>query len=132
MPIGRLDGGRVAMAVAGRQTAGGISFATLVSQAISFLFSNSISSPISLFWIIAVVFLQRGADIPPEDDCSSVSSGEGDKLNGYFRALGLAFCIIMTAGILLPVPINIETTAGLIANPDILQNLSNNSPPLQI
>ena len=61
MPIGRLDGGRVAMAVAGRQSAGGISFFTLISQALALLTTSSAISPLSFFWILTVVFLQRGA-----------------------------------------------------------------------
>ena len=63
LPIGRLDGGRVAMAIAGRRSANGISFAATLSQAVS-LFTTS--SPIPLFWGLFVVLFQRGFDIPPE------------------------------------------------------------------
>ena len=63
LPIGRLDGGRVAMAIAGRRSANGISFAATLSQ-IASLFTTS--SPIPLFWGLFVVLFQRGFDIPPE------------------------------------------------------------------
>ena len=63
LPIGRLDGGRVAMAIAGRRSANSISFAATLSQAVS-LFSTS--SPIPLFWGLFVILFQRGFDIPPE------------------------------------------------------------------
>ena len=55
MPIGRLDGGRVAMSIAGRQSAGNISFLTLLAQAAGLVASPS--NPISIFWIITVGLL---------------------------------------------------------------------------
>lgn len=65
MPIGRLDGGRVAMAIVGRQSATGISFFTLLSQALTLLTAAGASSPLSFFWILTVVFLQRNAGAAP-------------------------------------------------------------------
>lgn len=56
LPIGRLDGGRVAMSIAGRRAASAISTSTLLGLAVSFI-SNS--SPIPLFWGIFVVLFQR-------------------------------------------------------------------------
>ena len=104
LPIGRLDGGRVAMAIGGRQSADSIAFITLLGQAIMFLTS---ASPISFFWILVVVFLQRGADIPPIDDVTPVATEEEDKKKGLpwiGRALTLAFCIGLTSATILPVP----------------------------
>lgn len=104
MPIGRLDGGRVAMAIGGRQSADQIAFITLIGQAIS-IFSDA--SPIYFFWIVLVVFLQRGADIPPEDDITPVATDEEDKKKGpkwIARALTLGFCLSLTGSMILPVP----------------------------
>jgi hypothetical protein len=55
-----------------------IAFITLLGQAVS-IFSNA--SPISFFWILLVVFLQRGADIPPENDVTPIAA-EDDKEGG--------------------------------------------------
>ena len=104
LPIGRLDGGRVAMAIGGRQAADQISFITLIGQAVS-IFSDA--SPIYFFWIVLVVFLQRGADIPPEDDVTPVATeleDEKKSLSWFTRALTLAFCVSLTGAMVLPVP----------------------------
>ncbi|KAJ1438569.1 hypothetical protein B484DRAFT_392215 [Ochromonadaceae sp. CCMP2298] len=108
LPLGRLDGGRVAMAVAGRQSAASITTATLIGQAVSLL---SVSSPLTLYWLIAVVILQRGADLPPEDDVTPVATAEDDAnkpIAWFLRLAALAFCITLTAGILLPVPMDVD------------------------
>jgi Zn-dependent protease len=65
MPIGRLDGGRVAMAVGGRQAATGVTNACLVGLAVSFFAQPN---PVLRFWSVFVVLFQRGLDLPPEDD----------------------------------------------------------------
>lgn len=104
LPIGRLDGGRVAMAVGGRQSADSIAFITLIGQSIMFLTN---ASPISFFWILVVVFLQRGADIPPIDDVTPVATEKDDEkksLGWIGRALTLAFCAGLTGATILPVP----------------------------
>jgi membrane-associated protease RseP (regulator of RpoE activity) len=104
LPIGRLDGGRVATAVAGRQAAGGISQLALLSQAVAF-FSNS--SPTVLYWLLVVVFLQRGADLPPEDDVTPVATAEEDRAKGPLwlaRAAALMLCTVLTAAAVTPVP----------------------------
>ena len=104
LPIGRLDGGRVAMAVGGRQSADQIAFITLIGQAVS-IFSDA--SPIYFFWIVLVVFLQRGADIPPENDVTPIATEEEDQKKGpkwLARALTLGFCLSLTGSMILPVP----------------------------
>jgi Zn-dependent protease len=117
LPIGRLDGGRVAMAVGGRQSADNIAFITLIGQAIMFLTN---ASPISFFWILVVVFLQRGTDIPPEDDVSPIATEEEDakKSPGWIaRALTLAFCAGLTGATILPVPQPYDQTQQTIQAP---------------
>ena len=106
LPIGRLDGGRVATSIAGRQAAETISFFTLLANGISFITS---ASPISFYFILIVVFLQRGAGIPPEDDVTPIVTEEEENKKGplYFaRAAALAFCIGLTATTIVPVPTN--------------------------
>eukprot|EP00596_Hydrurales_sp_CCMP1899_P005210 CAMPEP_0119051770 /NCGR_PEP_ID=MMETSP1177-20130426/73275_1 /TAXON_ID=2985 /ORGANISM="Ochromonas sp, Strain CCMP1899" /LENGTH=724 /DNA_ID=CAMNT_0007031091 /DNA_START=367 /DNA_END=2541 /DNA_ORIENTATION=- len=104
LPIGRLDGGRVATAIGGRQVADQIAFITLLGQAVS-IFSNA--SPISFFWILLVVFLQRGADIPPENDVTPIAAEddtEGGSTKWFMRAATLFFCVSLTGAAILPVP----------------------------
>lgn len=147
MPIGRLDGGRVAMSIVGRQSATGISFFTLLSQALTLLTAAGASSPLSFFWILTVVFLQRtagtlphphapfvrtcidegvfyGTDIPPEDDVTPIASDADDtEKSGLWaaRLLSLAFCVVLTAGVLLPVPIDLSS---------VTQDVINNNPTI--
>lgn len=104
MPIGRLDGGRVVMAVAGRQSASSVSLATLFLQGVSLIGNPSV---IAVFWIILVALFQRGPDIPPEDDITPVATEEDDQRKGlawFGRALALALCVLTTASTLVPIP----------------------------
>ena len=104
MPIGRLDGGRVVMAVAGRQSANFVTFATLIAQGVS-LFTNF--NVLSLFWIVLVLLFQRSPDYPPQDDITPVATAEDDSkksLAWITRAVSLGFCAVMAGATLLPVP----------------------------
>ena len=63
--------------------------------------------------MLLVVFLQRGADIPPEDDITPVATTEDDKNIGplyIMRALALGFCATLTAATITPVPTPYDTT----------------------
>ena len=125
LPIGRLDGGRVAMAVGGRQSANSIAFITLIGQAIMFLTN---ASPISFFWILVVVFLQRGADIPPEDDITPVATEEEDQKKNpawLARLATLAFCVSLTGAAILPVPVPYEQPAAQAPAPSQAPGSSN-------
>lgn len=127
IPIGRLDGGRVTMAIAGRQSANSIALAALIGQAIS-VFTNS--SPVTFFWSLVVVFLQRGADYPPEDDVTPIATDDDDKsksIQWFGRLAALVFCVAMTTLMLLPVPID-PTAQGFTlpidsTNSNIIQGL---------
>ena len=57
LPIGKLDGGRVTMAIAGRQAAGSISNIFLFGLAVGLITSSA--SPITLFWSLYVTLFQR-------------------------------------------------------------------------
>eukprot|EP00195_Chlamydomonas_chlamydogama_P008095 CAMPEP_0202901442 /NCGR_PEP_ID=MMETSP1392-20130828/14253_1 /ASSEMBLY_ACC=CAM_ASM_000868 /TAXON_ID=225041 /ORGANISM="Chlamydomonas chlamydogama, Strain SAG 11-48b" /LENGTH=475 /DNA_ID=CAMNT_0049587999 /DNA_START=68 /DNA_END=1495 /DNA_ORIENTATION=+ len=70
IPAGELDGGRIALAVWGRKSAGVLSIATLGTLALT-----SLASSLSFYWIGLVLFLQRGPVLPcseelgaPKDD----------------------------------------------------------------
>ena len=148
MPIGRLDGGRVFSAVFGRKSAATISTFTLIAQSLSLLVN---SSPLALFWILNVVFLQRGQDIPPLDDITPVScesgisnslihddnddrsdsikeqtsstasttaTGYATKKNVayYTRLFSFAFCLLLTASMLLPMPLDLTAAVSAVSN----------------
>jgi membrane-associated protease RseP (regulator of RpoE activity) len=112
LPIGRLDGGRVAMSIFGRKSAQTINFFALLSQALSLFFN---SSPLTFFWSLYVFFLQRGQDIPPEDDVSPIASSEDDEKKGTLwagRLASLIFCALLASAILLPLPKELITSAA--------------------
>jgi membrane-associated protease RseP (regulator of RpoE activity) len=107
LPIGRLDGGRVAMAVAGRKAAGDITTATLIGLLVSAVTGPP---PILIFWAVFVVLFQRGPDYPPENDVTPIASDEDDASKGlsWFGRLGaLAFCSLVAGAAILPVPTEI-------------------------
>lgn len=110
LPIGRLDGGRVAMSIAGRKSASRITTIALISQLVNILTNFN---PVVTFWMVTVILLQRGADIPPEDDVTPVSaSGEDGQSNGlvwFARLAALLFCVALTSGVMLPVPADPST-----------------------
>jgi hypothetical protein len=104
LPIGRLDGGRVVMSIAGRQAANSVSALALAGVAISFITN---ASPIFFFFGLIIIFLQRGADIPPLDDVTPVVSAEDEKKKGpmyFLRALALAVCVSLTSATVIPQP----------------------------
>ena len=110
LPIGKLDGGRVAMAIGGRQCAEQIAFITLIGLSIG-IFTDA--SPIYFFWIVLVVFLQRGSDVPPEDDITPIATDIDDEkkdIKWLGRLVTLAFCITLTGTMVLPVPKSYTTT----------------------
>lgn len=105
LPIGRLDGGRIATSILGRRSASSVSFAALVSQAFSLL-SNA--SPVAFFWLLVVVFLQRGQDLPPENDITAIGSSEEAEGGAVWiaRLAALVFCSLVAGATLLPVPVD--------------------------
>lgn len=61
MPIGSLDGGRIAMSSFGRRAGGVLGTVTLLLQAVSAVFNNY---SLQLFWGLLVILFQRGQDVP--------------------------------------------------------------------
>ena len=72
LPIGRLDGGRVAFAVLGQSTAGLVSGVCLLLIGLSTLVSPTGGDPILLFFGLFIIFFQRQQDLPCKDDITGV------------------------------------------------------------
>jgi membrane-associated protease RseP (regulator of RpoE activity) len=110
LPIGRLDGGRIVMAVGGRETANTIAFAASLVQVLSALFSSS--SEAFIFWALFVLFIQRGADLPPENDITPINTD--NFIVNILRSSSLAFVSVFTLLTLLPAPVEtVETVTKL-------------------
>ena len=109
LPIGRLDGGRVVMAIGGRQTANSVSFGALIGTGVSLLSSGS---AVLFFWLLTVVFLQRGADLPPEDDVTPIGEGEANPFVWGGRLAALVFCLLLASSLILPIPLDPGAVAG--------------------
>lgn len=101
IPIGRLDGGRVVMAIGGRETANTIAFAASFVQVLSVLFSSS--SEAFIFWALFVLFIQRGADLPPENDITPINTD--NFIVNIIRSSSLAFVSVLTLLTLVPAPV---------------------------
>jgi hypothetical protein len=121
------------MAIAGRRSASSISLSALLTQAVSFITNTS---PIYLFWGIFVVLFQRSFDLPPENDVSPIVTDDDAMEKGvaYFgRLFAMAFCVLFTLGMILPVPVDpslvqsaVGGSTGLIQG---LQSLPLNQAP---
>ncbi len=110
LPIGRLDGGRIVMAIGGRETANTIAFAASLVQVLSALFSSS--SEAFIFWALFVLFIQRGADLPPENDITPINTD--NFIANILRSSSLAFVSVFTLLTLLPAPVEtVETVSKL-------------------
>ena len=104
LPIGRLDGGRVVMSIAGREAANNISVLVLIAIASTFITNGS---PIFFFFSLIILFLQRGADIPPLDDVTPIVTDVEEQKKGpmyFMRAFALAICVTMSSATLIPQP----------------------------
>lgn len=99
MPAGQLDGGRVVQAIYGRKTAGRATSITLIVLAIASLFN-----PLSLYWAVVILFLQRDLERPSLNELS-----EPDDTRA---ALGLLALFLM-AVTLLPLTPSLATRLGI-------------------
>ncbi|CAN0249781.1 unnamed protein product, partial [Laminaria digitata] len=70
MPIGSLDGGRIAMSAFGRKAGGVLGTVTLLLQASCCAVFNNYS--LQLFWGLLVILFQRGQDLPAKDELTEV------------------------------------------------------------
>jgi len=73
LPIGRLDGGRIASAVLGQSSAGLLSGTCLLLLGLSTIFGGD--NPVLLTFGLLIIFLQRVPDLPAFDDVSGVNEG---------------------------------------------------------
>jgi len=98
LPIGRLDGGRVSLAVLGNASGGLVSGIALLLLGISTFFTDD--NPIILFFGLFIIFLQRSPEIPAEDDLTGVSQQ---------REIAAAAVLLVVLLTLIPFPV---TTPG--------------------
>ncbi|MEL7512844.1 MAG: site-2 protease family protein, partial [Cyanobacteria bacterium J06554_3] len=99
MPAGQLDGGRVVQAIYGRKTLIRTSTVTLVLLAIVGLFN-----PLSLYWAVLIVFLQRQPERPCKDDLT-----EPDDTRAALTLLALFLMLL----VLLPLTPSMATGLGI-------------------
>ena len=93
LPIGRLDGGRVALAALGTNNAGIVSGVALLLLGLqTILFGDN---PILLFFGLIIIFFQRAAEVPAADDITDVDDGRK-----IAAAIGAVFMVLT----LLPFP----------------------------
>mmetsp|Transcript_15400 Transcript_15400/g.20182 ORF Transcript_15400/g.20182 Transcript_15400/m.20182 type:complete len:689 (-) Transcript_15400:573-2639(-) len=92
MPIGQLDGGRAAIAAFNRRSAALLGFLTLIVQAIV-----GFTQPYSIqfYWGLIIIFFQRQAEIPAQDEVTPIDQE---------RSLGLFIGFLLTVFTLLPFP----------------------------
>ena len=93
LPIGRLDGGRVALAVLGQSNAGLVSGIALLLVGLSTIFGGD--NPILLFFGLVIILLQRAQELPALDDITGVSDE-----SKIAAAVSLFFALL----IILPIP----------------------------
>lgn len=109
LPIGRLDGGRVATAWLGQSTAAVLSGMCLLLLGLSTIFGGD--NPILLFFGLVIIFLQRSQELPCLDDVTGVSTP-----SQYAAVASIAFSVIT----LLPypaVPVPLDGSSGGILPP---------------
>jgi membrane-associated protease RseP (regulator of RpoE activity) len=85
MPAGQLDGGRVVQAIYGRKTAGRTTVITLIILALV-----SLANPLSLYWAVLILVLQRNLERPCLDDITEPDDARAALgLLGLFLALAV-------------------------------------------
>jgi membrane-associated protease RseP (regulator of RpoE activity) len=87
MPAGQLDGGRIVQAIYGRKTAGRATIATLILLGIV-----SLANPLSMYWAIVILFLQRDLERPSLNEITEPDDARA--------ALGLLALFLMIATLL--------------------------------
>jgi membrane-associated protease RseP (regulator of RpoE activity) len=87
MPAGQLDGGRVVQAIYGRQIAGRTTVATLIVLGLA-----ALVNPLSLYWAIVILFLQRDLERPALNELTEPDDARA--------ALGLLILFLMAATLL--------------------------------
>eukprot|EP00850_Spirogloea_muscicola_P008786 SM000048S16498 [mRNA] locus=s48:63807:67392:+ [translate_table: standard] len=91
IPVGELDGGRVALALWGRKVAARVNGLSLALLGLTAIFND-----ISLYWVVLVIFLQRGPITPQANELETPSNAS--------KAVGVA-ALIFGLLVYLPYPI---------------------------
>jgi membrane-associated protease RseP (regulator of RpoE activity) len=99
MPAGQLDGGRIVQAIYGRRIAGRTTVATLIILGLA-----ALVNPLSLYWAIVILFLQRDLERPALNELTEPDDGRA--------AVGLLLLFIMAA-ILLPLTPSLAGRLGI-------------------
>jgi membrane-associated protease RseP (regulator of RpoE activity) len=87
MPAGQLDGGRIVQAIYGRKIAGRTTVATLLILGLA-----ALVNPLSLYWAIVILFLQRDLERPALNELTEPNDARA--------ALGLLILFLMAATLL--------------------------------
>lgn len=87
MPAGQLDGGRIVQAIYGRKIAGRTTVATLIVLGLA-----ALVNPLSLYWAIVILFLQRDLERPALNELTEPDDARA--------ALGLLILFLMAATLL--------------------------------
>ncbi len=99
MPAGQLDGGRIVQAIYGRRMAGRTTIATLIILGLA-----ALVNPLSLYWAIVILFLQRDLERPALNELTEP--------NDRRAAIGLLLLFTMAA-ILLPLTPSLAGRLGI-------------------
>lgn len=100
LPIGRLDGGRVALAALGRQVSGLVSWVSLIAASGAALLGDS---PLLLYWSLLVVFFQREAELPCTDEVTPLDTP---------RQVGAVALLVLALLVLVPFPDSLTNVTG--------------------
>lgn len=87
MPAGQLDGGRIVQSIYGRKTAGRTTIGTLIVLGLA-----SLVNPLSLYWAILILFLQRDLERPSLNELTEPDDARA--------ALGLLALFLMVVTLL--------------------------------
>ncbi|NCJ06159.1 site-2 protease family protein [Synechococcales cyanobacterium C] len=99
MPAGQLDGGRIVQAIYGRKVAGRTTIFTLIFLAIA-----ALVNPLSLYWAILILFLQRDLERPSLEEITEPDDARA--------ALGLLALFLMVA-VLMPLTPSLAGRLGI-------------------
>jgi hypothetical protein len=88
-----------------------VSSVALIAQAVSLLVD---SSNVGVFWLLVVIFLQRGQDIPPIDDITPIGAGKSKGVVYYGRMFAFGICVLLAAATLVPMPLDLILGAAQI------------------
>jgi membrane-associated protease RseP (regulator of RpoE activity) len=99
LPAGQLDGGRIVQAIYGRKIARRSTVATLIVLGIA-----SLTTPLALYWAIAILFLQRQLERPSLEELTEPDDARA--------ALGL-LVLFLTVATLLPLTPSLAGKLGI-------------------